>query len=361
MPVPLAYVWVWFSASMCGCDALCCSLLIGLISVICWSLDLRVDLFAVWSRSFRLFLGGKGKTGWILGHRPKSATSDPTYPQWDIDNCTILGWLFNSIKDMITFSMEELEQYEPLSDFPTEAATIVSQRLAHFKTLLPYHPYMGHLLLLMETSVVVAYSRLCLLPLLLIRWLLWLPLARVLPLLVVRLLALQPLLQALSATPIADQMAFVAFSSSGPPSSSGKTTCSTASTPGFVCYPLLLIKWLLWLSLARVLPLLVVRLLAPTMETLAILESGVLSFIQNYESKFLSEKGRHYPSGSTATLATGTAAFYAKTGHPTWVLNFGANDHMTGTPSLPDPDATTISTNLDGLPRPIPLFDSPPV
>ncbi|GFY84674.1 hypothetical protein Acr_03g0014480 [Actinidia rufa] len=165
----------------------------------------------------------------------------------------------------------------------------------------------------METSVVIAYSRLRLLP------------------------------------PIADQMPFAASSGSGPRSYS---------------------------------------------------DSSVLSFIQNYESKFLSGKGRvilallllrihplvmsriylifslrlanyslswvpyfsSHPSGSTVTLATGTVtAFHAKNGHPTWVLNSGANDHMTGTPSLPGPDATTIPANLNGLPRPIPLFDSPPV
>ena len=54
--------------------------------------------FLVWSHSFHLFLGENGKTGWILGHHPKLA---PTHLQWDINNCTILGWLFNSIKDMI--------------------------------------------------------------------------------------------------------------------------------------------------------------------------------------------------------------------------------------------------------------------
>ena len=57
--------------------------------------------FPVWSHSFCLFLGGKDKTGWILGQHPKPAISNPTYPQWDIDNCTILGWLFNSMEDRI--------------------------------------------------------------------------------------------------------------------------------------------------------------------------------------------------------------------------------------------------------------------
>ncbi|GFY88787.1 hypothetical protein Acr_06g0007270 [Actinidia rufa] len=59
-------------------------------------------------------------------------------------------------------------------------------------------------------------------------------------------------------------------------------------------------------------------------------------------------------------MATGTpTAFHTKTSTPTWVLDSGVNDHMTGTPSLPSPDAATIPANLDGLPRPIPLFDSP--
>ncbi|GFY87388.1 transducin family protein [Actinidia rufa] len=65
------------------------------------SVLLNGNNFPVWSRSFRLFLGGKGKTRWILGHHPKPATSDPTYPQWDIDNYTFLGWLFNSMEDRI--------------------------------------------------------------------------------------------------------------------------------------------------------------------------------------------------------------------------------------------------------------------
>ena len=112
-----------------------------------------------------------------------SVTFDPTYPQWDIDNCTILEWLFNSVEDRIyhmfiyndtvhslgnTLSQmyahvhhdfqicelywkiayasqetlglsvvdyfgflqsrwEELAQYESLSDFPAATATIADQ------------------------------------------------------------------------------------------------------------------------------------------------------------------------------------------------------------------------------------------
>ncbi|GFY85359.1 plant neutral invertase family protein [Actinidia rufa] len=87
-----------------------------------------------------------------------------------------------------------------------------------------------------------------------------------------------------------------------------------------------------------------------------------LSHIQSQLGILQSQLGyllQQQPSGSIATLATGTPiAFHAKTSHPTWVLDSGANDHMTGTLSLSGSDATTIHANLDGLPHPIPLFDS---
>ena len=55
--------------------------------------------FASWSRSLRLYLGGKGKSGWLLGIEKQPATIDPKRIQWDMDNCTILGWLFNSMDE----------------------------------------------------------------------------------------------------------------------------------------------------------------------------------------------------------------------------------------------------------------------
>ena len=36
-----------------------------------------------------------------MGQYLKPAISDPTYPQWDIDDCIILGWLFNSMEDRL--------------------------------------------------------------------------------------------------------------------------------------------------------------------------------------------------------------------------------------------------------------------
>ena len=41
------------------------------------------------------------------------------------------------------------------------------------------------------------------------------------------------------------------------------------------------------------------------------------------------------PTAPTATIATGTpTVFHIRTGEPTWVLDSGANDHMTGESSL---------------------------
>ncbi|KAF8377176.1 hypothetical protein HHK36_030549 [Tetracentron sinense] len=75
--------------------------------------------FASWSRSFRLYVGGKGKTGWLLGTEKKPATTDPKYAQWDMEN-----YYFGYLQSR----WEELAQYEPLSDFtPTDASLLVKR------------------------------------------------------------------------------------------------------------------------------------------------------------------------------------------------------------------------------------------
>ncbi|GFY88884.1 hypothetical protein Acr_06g0008240 [Actinidia rufa] len=147
-------VWgcpLWICVISCACDLFACTT----------SLDLFAALFCdfFWCHSFRLFLGGKGKTGWILGHHPKPATFDPTYPQWDIDNYTICMRMLTMIPEFLSYikrllelhrrpwdsllldyfgfhqsRWEELAQYEPLSDFPATVTTIVSQQLARQHT-----------------------------------------------------------------------------------------------------------------------------------------------------------------------------------------------------------------------------------
>jgi hypothetical protein len=55
--------------------------------------------FATWSQSLRL--GGNGKSRWLLGIEKQPTVIDLKRTQWDMDNCTILGWLFNSMDERI--------------------------------------------------------------------------------------------------------------------------------------------------------------------------------------------------------------------------------------------------------------------
>ncbi|GFY88680.1 hypothetical protein Acr_06g0006200 [Actinidia rufa] len=66
--------------------------------------------FHAWSCSFQLYLGGKRKTHWILGKEPRPTEFDPKFDEW-----------------------EELAQYEPLSDFPNDEV-VESKRLDHRHT-----------------------------------------------------------------------------------------------------------------------------------------------------------------------------------------------------------------------------------
>ncbi|GFS38150.1 DHHC-type zinc finger family protein [Actinidia rufa] len=93
-----------------------------------------------------LYIGGKRKTRWILGKEPKPVESDPKFDEWVSDNYIILGWMFNSMEDRVYHMFmyhdtvhglsvadyfgylqtrwEELAQYEPLSDFPSDGAIL---------------------------------------------------------------------------------------------------------------------------------------------------------------------------------------------------------------------------------------------
>uniref|UniRef100_A0A2N9GXD4 Integrase catalytic domain-containing protein n=1 Tax=Fagus sylvatica TaxID=28930 RepID=A0A2N9GXD4_FAGSY len=147
-------------------------------------------IFFVGTAMLVLVLLPIGKSGWLLGIEKQPAASDTKRIQWDMDNCTILGWMFNSLDKRVynTFmyhdtmnglwtalcqmyaharndarifelyqdvshashaalglSMvdylrylqsrwEELAHYEPLSYFPAEAAFIVVTRLSRQHT-----------------------------------------------------------------------------------------------------------------------------------------------------------------------------------------------------------------------------------
>ncbi|GFS40766.1 hypothetical protein Acr_00g0070400 [Actinidia rufa] len=206
---------------------------------------------------------------------------------------------------------EELAQYEPLSDFPATAAAIISQRLARQHT---YQFLMGlksqyeslRIQILNNSPLPSLYEAFAIIDVDECR----------------RRLIQASSTISLGSTPITNQMAFAA-SSSGGPLSSGVAETSPGHVPD----------------------------LSHIQSQLGLLQSQLGSLLQQQ------------PSGSTATLATCTPiAFHAKIGHPTWVLDYKINDHMTGQYSCPPrPRCSDLPTNLDGLPRPIPLFDSPSV
>ncbi|GFZ09690.1 hypothetical protein Acr_21g0002890 [Actinidia rufa] len=262
------------------------------------------------------------------GHHSKPATSNPTYPQWDIDNCTtILGWLFNSMEDMIYhifiyndnvnslwtalsqmyahahhdfwifelyleivrasqdtlglsiadyFSFlqsrwEELTQYEHLSDFFAAAATIASPAISS-----------------------------------------WPPL-------------------------IAGQMAFAASYGSDSRFSGGRPICSYYGNIGYIrelCFklhPKLRKQFSKCKGKGH-------HHTATVADT-SLGHTPDLSHIQSLIGQLQSQLCsllQHHPSSSIATLATGT-------------------------PSFSGSEAATIPANLDGLPRPILLFESPQV
>ncbi|GFY88725.1 hypothetical protein Acr_06g0006650 [Actinidia rufa] len=271
------------------------------------SVLLNGNNFSIWSRSFRLFLDGKGKTGWIMGQYPMPTISDPTYPQWDIDNCTILGWLFNSMEDRIdhieiarasqeTLGLsvadyfgflqsryEELAQYEPLSDFLLQLLPLSLSDLIILNT--------SPLPSLYEAFAIIdgdEHRR--------------------------RLIQASPAIS-LGSTPIADQLAF-ATSDLGPRSSGGRPICSCCGNIGHIreqCFKLHPeLKGTSSKCKGKGPP-----------RTTTVAETSPshvpdLSHIQSQLGLLQSQLGsllQQQPLGSTATLATSTpTAFHAKTG-----------------------------------------------
>uniref|UniRef100_A0A2N9F1J4 non-specific serine/threonine protein kinase n=1 Tax=Fagus sylvatica TaxID=28930 RepID=A0A2N9F1J4_FAGSY len=342
--------------------------------------------FAAWSRSLRLYLGGKGKSGWLLGIEKQPDASDAKRIQWDMDNCTILGWMFNSMDERIynTFMYhdtvnglwtalcqmyaharndarifelyqdvshasqaalglsvvdyfgylqsrwEELAQYEPLSDFPAEAASIVVTRLGRqhtYQFLLGLKPEFEALRTqILNTSpmpsLYEAYAtidsderRRRLGP---------------------------PISTTVSASPvIAEQMAFAANSSTRSPN--WRPICHHCGVVGHLkarCF-----------KLHPELRQTVHKNRPPNFSstrTATIAEttgnSAALSDFSRLQAQIgqlqdqlgsLAAQAHDTPIAPTTTIATGTpTAFHVRSGEPIWVLDSGANDHMTGESSI---------------------------
>uniref|UniRef100_A0A2N9GKI4 Uncharacterized protein n=1 Tax=Fagus sylvatica TaxID=28930 RepID=A0A2N9GKI4_FAGSY len=84
-------------------------------------------------RSLRLYLGGKGKSGWLLGMEKQPVDVSHAFQ-------AALGLSVVDYFGYLQSRWEELTQYEPLSDLPPNAASIV---LAHLTRQYTYQILMG--------------------------------------------------------------------------------------------------------------------------------------------------------------------------------------------------------------------------
>ncbi|KAF8394808.1 hypothetical protein HHK36_018744 [Tetracentron sinense] len=326
--------------------------------------------FHACSRSFRLYLGGKCKTGWILGKEPRSTASDHKVEQWYMHNCIILGWMFNSMEDRIYnmfmyhdtvhglwsaltkmynhahcdsrifelyrdishasraalgFSVadffgylqtrwEELAQYETLNDFLTDAV-VESKRLDRrhvYQFLMGLKPKFealwaqilntSHMPSLYEAFAIVDGDerRRCLLRHLsclhrfLIRW----------PLLLLQALVLR---------------CYSRNQDQG-----NKDQGKWAPRTGVI---------------AKVAP-------TPSISNYSQLQSQIAQ-LQSHLGLGLASLATISFASSTAILATGIpTALHVKSGNPTWILDSGANNHMTGELSILSSPVTTVTQSV---------------
>ncbi|GFZ15954.1 hypothetical protein Acr_25g0003630 [Actinidia rufa] len=271
--------------------------------------------FAAWSRSVRLFLGGKGKSGWLLGTITKPNATDPKFVQWEIDNCTILGWLFNSMEPRI------------------------------------YHVFMYHdMVLLLWSSLTKILSTPT-------------PMPSIFEAFAMldgdehrhRFLQLPP--PPVTESTIPDQMALAASGSrfSGGRSFSGRVSCSFCGgvTHGrdrcFKFHLEFRETFKRNKEKSKVSPRTAVisetsygSLAAPTAPDLHQLQTQFQNQMEQLQLQFQTQLGslmqqfpHPNPSPSTATLASDIpTALYVRSSNPSWILDSGADDHMTGELSL---------------------------
>ncbi|KAF6167535.1 hypothetical protein GIB67_031736 [Kingdonia uniflora] len=55
-----------------------------------------------WAQSVKLFVGGRGKIGFLLGTEKEPAKSDPKYAKWFSDDSMVRTWLINSMQSTIS-------------------------------------------------------------------------------------------------------------------------------------------------------------------------------------------------------------------------------------------------------------------
>jgi hypothetical protein len=57
--------------------------------------------FLAWSGSCLSFIQVRGLQGYITGDRIRPEALDPTYNQWESENCLVMSWLINSVQPHI--------------------------------------------------------------------------------------------------------------------------------------------------------------------------------------------------------------------------------------------------------------------
>uniref|UniRef100_A0A2N9ED05 Integrase catalytic domain-containing protein n=1 Tax=Fagus sylvatica TaxID=28930 RepID=A0A2N9ED05_FAGSY len=219
--------------------------------------------FAAWSRSLRLYLGGKGKSGWLLGIEKQPAASDAKRIQWDMDNCTILGWMFNSIDERIynTFMYH---------DTVNGLWTALCQMYAHARNdarIFELYQDVSHASQAVLGSISVGHLK-------------------------ARCFKLHPELRQ-------------TVHKNRPPNFSSTRTAAIAETTGN----------------------------SAALSDFSRLQAQIGQLQDQLGS--LASQAHDTPIAPTTTIATSTpTAFHVRSGEPIWVLDSGANDHMTGESSI---------------------------
>ncbi|KAF8396921.1 hypothetical protein HHK36_018556 [Tetracentron sinense] len=285
--------------------------------------------FHAWSRSFLLYLGGKRKTGWILGKEPKPTASDPKVEHAltkmyahahcdsrifelyrDISHASqaALGFSIADFFGYLQTRWEELAQYEPLSEFPIDAV-VESKHLDRRHTyqflmgLKPeFEAFRAQILntshmpsLYKAFATVDADER--------------------------RRRLLPPTPSPELSPPVPDQMAFLAPLG---PRSGNKDRGKWAPRTGVI---------------AEVAP-------APSISDYSQLQSQIAQ-LQSHLGLGPASSATISSASPTVTLATGIpTALHVKSGNPTWILDSGANNHMTGELSILSSPTTPVTQSV---------------
>ncbi|KAL5745423.1 hypothetical protein ACOSP7_026569 [Xanthoceras sorbifolium] len=66
------------------------------------TIKLNGDNFLRWSLSVQMYIRGRGKLGYLTGHKAEPPASDAQYAVWDAENSMAMAWLVNSMEEEIS-------------------------------------------------------------------------------------------------------------------------------------------------------------------------------------------------------------------------------------------------------------------